>query len=334
MGRDPNGRGLTAQQVPSATPEQRVSKASEAHKGKEQPQAQGHDQTAPGPLSSTPQPTAPASDEARQYSGENLHIQRWLMYFTGALAVFALLQVGSMFWQAILLRHTRADVKRQADWMETQAGHMASQVGLMQQQLVEIKSGGETARMSADAATSSADAANAQIQVMKDRERARLQIELEDFVFKSDTTWLLMQDIKWKITLHGQTEASDVKAECVACIGDPLQGSNLHILSTPMKLPSILSPSQREYSGVAHPSPFSTSKVEVGLWTADDLIAGRGELYFSGWIEFRDVFGDRWALPFYRKWVYVHHERPEVEAIVRGKGFWSKHGNNEENRKA
>jgi hypothetical protein len=148
----PSVRLLAMQQPPSNAPEQRVAKSSGSSKGQEQPQGQKGDNPAPGAVSASHQPAAPGTDKASEDSRENLQIQRWLMYLTGALVLVGVIQAGSMIWQANLLKQTRMDVKRQADWMQKQAHLMARQGLSMRRQTTLLRKSAEAAEMSARAA--------------------------------------------------------------------------------------------------------------------------------------------------------------------------------------
>ena len=56
----------------------------------------------------------------------------------------------------------------------------------------------------AKAAQKSADAANAQIQMMKDKERPRLSIELEPMKFRDEIPLLFLSLVEWKVRIYGQ----------------------------------------------------------------------------------------------------------------------------------
>jgi hypothetical protein len=113
-------------------------------------------------------------DETCQQGRANLRIQSRLAWFTGGLVVVGLLQVVLIGWQAIVLRQTKADVHRQADWMETQAGHLSRQADLINTQAEHMKEQTIVLRESVEAAQKSASAAIAQTQAMVDKERARV----------------------------------------------------------------------------------------------------------------------------------------------------------------
>lgn len=104
---------LVSQQMSANSPEQGIAKASGGHKRKEQPEGYSDNGSSPNPVSVSQKPATPGSNQARQDSSEDRHIQRWLMYFTGALVGVGFLQVVSMIWQAYLLRGTMKQLQRQ-----------------------------------------------------------------------------------------------------------------------------------------------------------------------------------------------------------------------------
>jgi len=104
-----------SQQPVASAPGQRITTPGGSHEELEQPKAKSNDQTAPQPMFAAPQPAAPGTNEAAQERGQESEVQRWLMYFTGALVLVGLLQVGSMIWQAGLLRESNAAIRQIAD---------------------------------------------------------------------------------------------------------------------------------------------------------------------------------------------------------------------------
>lgn len=130
---------LVGQDALKGTPKDGIVKQEPSKKGQEAPHAQSNNEPTPTLPPSTPKPATPTANHYRQDSSEESQINLWLMRFTGALAVVGLLQFIAVVWQAILLRQTRGDVSRQADWIETQAGYMSKQAGLMEATLRQIE---------------------------------------------------------------------------------------------------------------------------------------------------------------------------------------------------
>jgi hypothetical protein len=140
--------------------------------------------------------------------------------------------VGVGIGTLLFLRSQVSEMKRQANLMETQAGHMSKQADLMAQQLAEMKSGSEIAKDNAEAARvtakasavaamaaeKSADAALAQIQMMKDKERAQLRIEFGEpqLTFDEEKGGY---PVPYRITLDGATRAYIPQNAAIAYVG-------------------------------------------------------------------------------------------------------------------
>jgi len=189
---------LTGQTAPLSPPKQGIAKPGSSQDGKDKAQPQGDTQAAPKPMPASPQPPATTCDEACQQSSQNFAIQRKVEWFTGVLAIVGVLQVLTMVWQAWLLKQTRGDVHTQAEWMKTQAGHMETQSGILEK--------------SVTAAQTSANAAKDQIQIMKERERARLAItpmKITELFYG----WIGYNNILFEIENHGPTSAFNVRGQ-------------------------------------------------------------------------------------------------------------------------
>ncbi|MHB2007160.1 MAG: hypothetical protein ACYCOX_03850 [Acidobacteriaceae bacterium] len=125
---------LASQNAHIRTPEHGIAKTSRGQDGSGQRKPQDSKQSAPNAPPTTHQPPAPTCNEACQQARQNLKIQRELAIFTGLLVFVGFLQVGTMIWQALLLKQTREDIHTQADWMETQTGHISRQADMAQRQ--------------------------------------------------------------------------------------------------------------------------------------------------------------------------------------------------------
>ncbi len=304
-----------SQKAPANPSKARIAKGDGGSEGQKQPHSQSGNQTTPPLVSATP-----TCDEACQQGRENLQIQNRLVWLTGGLVVVGFLQVASMIWQALLLMRTRNEVHSQVDWMKEQTGRMARQADLMSRQNV-------IAAASVRAAQTSANAAHAQITAMKNRERARLQIELIDLSFEHGDGELPAQNVKWKLTLHGQSEASFVKGRIFACLDEPEKNEEYSgeysLGGWPMsELPTILSTSERVYEGEAFIWIKDGYGEDVSYWNEQLLRKVRPAryIYCIGDVEYTDVFGDRWVLPFRRKWNF----------LPGGGYWWADEGKNEE----
>ncbi len=105
---------LKGQTAPLSTPKQGIAKPGSSQNGSAQPNPQDSKQAAPNAMTSSQQPTTPTCDEGCQQGRQNLAIQGKLEWFTGVLAIVGVLQVGTMIWQAWLLKGTLSAIQVQA----------------------------------------------------------------------------------------------------------------------------------------------------------------------------------------------------------------------------
>ena len=123
-----------------------------------------------------------------------------LAIFTAALVVVGYLQYRMMGEHKKGLEGLLGAIKRQTDLMN-------------RNNVITLT----TAR----SAQESAKAANAQIQMVKDKERARLEIEIDDFVSNQSLTLFFLQSVNWRVRLNGQTEATILQNHLIAYIDEP-----------------------------------------------------------------------------------------------------------------
>jgi hypothetical protein len=109
---------------------------------------------------------------------------KWLVVVTAGLVIVGAGQVYLLVRQERILNSTRNEIHSQVGWMKIQTEHMNSQAEVMGRQAAEMQlqrellgSSVAIARDSAQAAQQSADAALSQIQMTKDKERARLVVK-------------------------------------------------------------------------------------------------------------------------------------------------------------
>jgi hypothetical protein len=182
----------------------------------------------------------------------------------------------------------------------------------------------------ARSAQESAKAANDQIRMVKDKERARLEIDFDDFVFDPSIKLFFLQKVDWRVTLHGQTEATILKKRMVASIGEP-EEDPFDFGVYEMILPNILTPLERIARGNCMVSATAPILGAIGNFSLDSLRDQKGILYCTGQITFKDVFGDVWELPFKRKWDYSRFGGGKMDAEGWG-GKWVQEGDNEERK--
>jgi hypothetical protein len=195
------------------------------------------------------------------------------------------LQVITMVWQAILLYKTRGDVHTQAEWMKTQAGHMKDQTKILRDSVI--------------ASQTSADAANAQIQMVKDKERAKLRISFDRPNILHGPAGRSLS-IQYIVTLDGSTSATIIQAMIAARISPPDTDRECF---AEMEIPRVILPAQPSHSGhvsvseddVSHPPVRSEQVIEL-FRNSEAFIIVEGE------IRYQDVFRTGWVLPFILRW--------------------------------
>jgi hypothetical protein len=155
-------------------------------------------------------------------------------------------------------------------------------------------------RKAAQGAKDSAKAALAQIRLMKDKERARIRIEFEDFDFGSFPE-LGKHEVSYKITLDGTTPATIMEQAILAEIpGYPREPGKFHFsLGLPYSFSPAMSPFRS--STIVHKNEWpaqpenSISKIQA---VQQNLLA----VVIKGYVLYRDIFGDCWKLGFHLRW--------------------------------
>jgi len=272
---------LADQDAPKGTPEQGITKAGTGQSGQQQAGTQGNSQAAPKSPAAIVETDAPKDEAAKAEARENLKIQRELAVFTGLLVFVGFLQVGTMLWQAWLLKQTRGDVHEQAGWMKAQVGHMKDQTEILGKSVA--------------AAQASADAAKDQIQMMKNKEKARIRIEpgsLEISTFEGDA-WTAEVDLR--IFNFGQTGAflDETRASLIFTPASAIQTEKC---PRPMISDTVIGPTKEpiqkrlyQFSGIDSDTIWSLNTENVYAQT-------------YGFIAYTDAFGDKHRTSFRYIW--------------------------------
>jgi hypothetical protein len=156
-----------------------------------------------------------------------------------------------------------------------------------------------------------------------------LEVEIVPFDFTPNIKSLLFQQVNWTVRLHGQTEAFITHARLLACIGDPLTHPKYKAGFDNMGLRRVISPADRIVYGACPVSTSSASGDDVSGLDKEMLKKGEVFLHCAGLIEFTDVFGDKWILPFKRRWIYGLFVGGNLDSEYWG-GEWYPEGDNEE----
>ena len=170
----------------------------------------------------------------------------------------------------------------------------------MSRQADLMSSNNEVALVSANAAKDSAKAANDQIKMMKEKERARIQVTPLDFdaVDPTEPNKIMIEFVN-----IGPTNAFDVRVEAGAKVTvdglKPEQGEY-----TDLAVPTLLKPEKAESSWVVWDFPRR--------WR-DEVVDDRAKIIFEvvGQIKYRDVFDTTHIEDFfYRMNVYGIEDMP------------------------
>jgi hypothetical protein len=200
------------------------------------------------------------------------HKPWWDYVFDWGPWIFALGLVAIGVFQTRLLIRQEKILHGARKEIHTQARHMSRQADLLGRNNVITLA---TAR----AAEESAKAANAQIQMMKDRERARIHVTPLDFevIEPAEPNKIMIEFVN-----IGPTNAFDVRVEAggKVTVGglEPQQGEY-----TDLAIPTLLRPDKAESSWVVcdFPQRWQNEVVEYGARITIELV---------GQIKYRDVF--------------------------------------------
>jgi hypothetical protein len=226
-----------------------------------------------------------------------------------AVGVFTVLyirrQTFEIAYQRLLMRRTLAAVRRQSALMETQA---------------------EILDKSVLAAQRSAEAANAQIQVVKDKERARVRIVFDDFDLSPSSESGPYRGaflIRYRLILDGSTQAYIQSGECFAGIRvseEKLKTRVERLCWLGMMIPDMITTEMREVKGfVALHEEGYVSTIDDSHERIRSVREGKSHVYCEGRVEYRDVFGGLWEIGLQKRWSYF---LAALEPSDRLRGRW------------
>jgi hypothetical protein len=201
--------------------------------------------------------------------------------FSGLLVIVGLLQVGTMIWQARLLGGTLSEI-------HTQAVHMGEQVDVM-----KIQTG--ILAESVAVAEKTAKAANDNIELLIQKERAKLRIKFDPLNMNSG---ILSSPVTWTVFHYGTTEAFITRTGAImAVIGDaePPETQSGYMAGM-MNFPEVIIPNSPPLQGSGF-MLHTFSEAERRL-----VEEGKAFVYFRGLIEYKDRFDREHAIRFHKKW--------------------------------
>jgi hypothetical protein len=160
-----------------------------------------------------------------------------------------------------------------------------------------------------------------QIQMVKSKERAKLVVKLGELFLYKNSGVISGDEVHWSVRLYGITEASDIFGDCLACIGDP-KGNIAYtfgLMGDRIALPEVISPEDRIKNGSVELRSTLSGAAEGPVPGYELIWQGSVFVYCAGFVNYKDVFGDRWVVSFKKKWIFY----PEGQKGPDGeKGMW------------
>jgi hypothetical protein len=180
----------------------------------------------------------------------------------------------------------------------------------------------------------SAEATRDSVQLMMDKERARLRIEIEDLEFP-DRQSTLLPLVRIKTVLEGSTLAYVLDSGCSAGLRARNQLPNLTVMQQHLSLPALITPTMGSIeSGVlilsgdtvagSDAPDFNLSAATIQLVRENDRY-----VFCEGYIRYKGIFRGEWVLKFKKKWQYFCEPAPESGPFSGGQ--WVSYGEPEDN---
>jgi hypothetical protein len=252
---------------------------------------------------------------------EDLGIQQRLALFTGLLVLVGALQVGAMVWQACVFLRTLRAVNRQALEMKHQRIVMVSQFETMQKQFAEMERQRGILDKSVKVAERSADAAYTSTQIIINKERARIGVQVKPLslhpLFSSSPT------IQYSVVFYGTTPGFIRTNFAIGYVSDS-DAPATEGLRFAVTIPEVMTPNiaAKECQIFLQPNMKVEPDVIAAIKTRKKFV------HFWGIIEYADVFGLARETRFRYIWT--------VTDIMNFDGtnfaYWNTHGSPDDNR--
>ena len=191
--------------------------------------------------------------------------------------------------------------------IERQAIQMERQTGILEKSVALAEKSAETARQN--------------IEMVISRERAHLRVEVMPL------EWPLQPGpakLKYKVALHGATEAYITSSCARAEIMDSLEPPDDAKWWPAMSIPQVISPNNRVLEGTVE-GIFPKMNLEQPDIEAID--AGKKFIHFRGFIRYEDVFGTERSTRFRRVWELSKVRNPDGTRPA----HWGKRGSPKDN---
>lgn len=223
---------------------------------------------------------------SRLFSPENLPNVGLFIAGIGGIVV-AIYTLKSIKQQVGLMDGQLKEMQKQAGLMDRQAHLMVGQLSEMQAAGKQIGEQIELARKNID--------------LILNKERSHLRVELEKLDIPADTTYSVIT-VEYTVKLYGPTLATVVESEVSSTIEDtdsPPTGPYLSALF----IPTIITPSDGPQKARTIVEGHSDEGAQ-DIKTIGDVKAGTKFVHCWGYIHYRDVFGrDQWTR-FRNVWKY------------------------------
>jgi hypothetical protein len=214
------------------------------------------------------------------------------------LFTFFLAAIGGL--QVFLLWGNLRAIERQAHQMERQTGILEKSVAL---------------------AEKSAETARQNIEMFINRERAHLRVEVVPL------EWPLPPGpakLKYRVTLHGATEAYVTSSCARAEIMDSLEPPDDAKWWPAMSIPQVIGPNNRVVEAAVQ---GIFPKMDLEQPDIDAIDAGKKFIHFRGFIRYEDVFGTERSTRFRRVWEVSNVRNPDGTRSA----HWGKRGSPKDN---
>jgi hypothetical protein len=222
------------------------------------------------------------------------------------------------------------EYRRQGEERVEQHRESAAQMEIMQGQAeatrenaLRAKEGADAAKANAEAAKLNAEASKAMLELIINKERARIRVQVKDLDLSLKEYGATT--IKYSVHLHGPTEARITGCGAGAYLhtsGQPLQ-NDAYIL--PMVLPEVLSPS----NPVIEKFSFFMPIVKLQQDDVDRINANKSFVHFRGYIKYKDTFDIQRETKFQYLWAVT--EIANLDPANSCFSYWQRRGNENDN---
>jgi len=173
------------------------------------------------------------------------------------------------------------------------------------------------------AARKSAEAASDSIELIINKERARIRVEMDrHWVEVCDADRIEYPKVTYRVEIYGPSSAFIEDAEASAYIADSADAQPPHPTNVPIGLPSVIKPDTPPISKDCYIFP----KMNLDQSDVDAIHRGTSFLHFRGAIRYKDVFGKERSTTFKYMW-----RISEIFSDGTPWGYWLKCGKKEDN---